>query len=85
MTARAQFRDGDAGFEQFHVAHDVLVTVLHRIDHLGRGRAVADPPASAYIDADSIAADKVGIETDDFIVLHDPPAAFLKPGVGART
>src|SRR5690606_32670674 len=47
------------------------------------GPCVADPPAAADVDTDAVAADQIGVEGDDFIVLNDSRPAFLKPWVRA--
>ena len=62
----------------------MLMGVLHGRNHVGAGRLIANPPAAGDIYANAIAANQISIKANDFVILHQPRAAFLKPRIGAR-
>ena len=85
MAVRGQFWDRDARLKHVHVGLNMLHAKLHRINHIGAGRVIANPPSARDVDANAISANKVGIKGHNFVVLNNAWATFLEPRVRART
>src|SRR6056297_1664589 len=83
VPAVDEVAERDTGLQQFHVGHDVLVRVAHRVDHGVGGLALAYPPGPRDVDAHAVGADQVCVEGNDLVLLDDPGAAFLEPRVRA--